>query len=351
MGCGRVGSTLAHSLESQRARRRGHRPGQHRVPPARHDVRRPPGHRRRLRPRHPGRGRHRAGRRLRRRQQRRQLQHPRRAGRPRDVRRRERRRPHLRPRPRRGLPAARHPHRRHRALDRRPDAAPAAARGRGAASWRDPSGRVVLAEVPVHHSAGSAAASTEIEEVGRRPGRLPHPARRGRRARRATPSCQEGDLRARGGGRRPTWPTVEHALDQPPPVHWAGRARGHSHARRHRRRRQRRPLDRPRAARERPRGAAHRQGRRRPCRPGACPRRQWLLADACEIAALRRGRAWPTATSSSPPPATTRSTSSSRCWPRPSSACRASSPGSTTRRTSGCSTRRGASTSPSRRRA
>ncbi len=67
-------------------------------------------------------------RRLRRRQQRRQLQHPRRPGRPRDVRRRQRRRPHLRPASGRGLRAARHPDRRDRALDRRPDAAPARAR-------------------------------------------------------------------------------------------------------------------------------------------------------------------------------------------------------------------------------
>ncbi len=67
-----------------------------------------------LRPGHPARGRHRAGRRVRRGQQRRQLQHHRRPGGPRDVRRRERRRPHLRPPPRRGLPAAGHPHGRHR---------------------------------------------------------------------------------------------------------------------------------------------------------------------------------------------------------------------------------------------
>ena len=59
---------------------------------------------------------------------RRQLQHPGRPGRARDVRRRERRRPHLRPGTRRGLRAAGHPHRRHRALDVGPGAAPAAAR-------------------------------------------------------------------------------------------------------------------------------------------------------------------------------------------------------------------------------
>ena len=44
------------------------------------------------------------------------------------------------PRPRRGLPAAGHPHRRDRALDGRPDAAPAAARTAPSREWRDPSG-------------------------------------------------------------------------------------------------------------------------------------------------------------------------------------------------------------------
>ena len=78
-----------------------------------------PGHRRRLRPRDPDRGRHRAGRRLRRRQQRRQLQHHRRPRRPRDVRRAAGRRPHLRPEAGRGVRAARHPDRRDRALDGR----------------------------------------------------------------------------------------------------------------------------------------------------------------------------------------------------------------------------------------
>ena len=59
----------------------------------------------------------RAGRRLRRGQQRRQLQHHRRPRGARDVRRAEGGRPHLRPEARRGLRAARHPDRRHRAVD------------------------------------------------------------------------------------------------------------------------------------------------------------------------------------------------------------------------------------------
>ena len=75
MGCGRVGSTLAHSLEA-----RGHSvavidQNAGRVPPARRRLRRADRHRHRLRPRGADRGRHRAGRRLRRRLQRRQLEH------------------------------------------------------------------------------------------------------------------------------------------------------------------------------------------------------------------------------------------------------------------------------------
>ena len=133
MGCGRVGSTLAETLDAARARR------------SPSSTRRASAFRR-LRPTSTA-ARSRAsastarssieagierGVRLRRGEQRRQLQHPGRPGGPRDVRRRERRRPDLRPRPGRGLPAARHPHGRHRALDLGPDAAPAAARGRDA---------------------------------------------------------------------------------------------------------------------------------------------------------------------------------------------------------------------------
>ena len=44
-----------------------------------------------------------------------------------------------------------------------------------------------------------------------------------------------------------------------------------------------------------------------------------------------RRPSWPPATSSSPPPVTTRPTSSSRCWPRPSSRSTAWSPRSRTR--------------------
>ena len=136
MGCGRVGSTLAHILEDQ-----GHsvavidqdaeafRKLRRRFKGSRitgigfdRDVLTEAGIERR--------------RRLRRGQQRRQLQHHLRPGGPRVVRRRAGRGPHLRPPAGRGLPAAGHPHRGHRPLDRRPDAAPAAARGRRAAVAR-----------------------------------------------------------------------------------------------------------------------------------------------------------------------------------------------------------------------
>ena len=74
------------------------------------------------------------------------------------------------------------------------------------------------------------------------------------------------------------------------------------------------------------------------------PRAEWLLADACELASLEEA-ALQRCEVVIAAPATTRSTWSSRCWPRPSSASRGSSPGSTTRATSGCSTRPGVSTS------
>ena len=127
MGCGRVGSDSRADLEQQGHTVAVDRPGPHRLPPAGLRLRRPPGHRGRLRPGHPARGGHRGGGRLRRGLQRRQLEHHRRPGGPRDVRHRERRGPHLRPAARRGLPAPGHPDRGHRPLDRRPDAAPAAA--------------------------------------------------------------------------------------------------------------------------------------------------------------------------------------------------------------------------------
>ena len=129
MGCGRVGSTLARSLEDRNHtvsiidsdpdafRRLG--PG----------VQRRQGDRLRLRAGRPREGRHPSRRRLRGRLERRQLQHHRRACRPGDVRHPAGRGPDLRPRPRRGLPAARHHHGRHGEVDRRPGAPPNPAGG------------------------------------------------------------------------------------------------------------------------------------------------------------------------------------------------------------------------------
>ena len=118
VGCGRVGSALARNLIERRPHRRRHRQAAGGVRPARAGLHRPDDRRRRLRPRPPHGGRHRAGRRARRRDQRRQLQHPDRPRRPGDLRRRAGRGPHLRPPPGRHLPAPRHPHRRHRGRGR-----------------------------------------------------------------------------------------------------------------------------------------------------------------------------------------------------------------------------------------
>ncbi len=126
LGCGRVGSALAQTMDKQGHSvaiidqdpeafrkllprlRRQHRGGD------------------RLRSRHPHRGRDRPRPGLRGLQQRRQHEHHLRPGGPRDVRRGERRGPHLRPPARGGLPATGHPHRRQRGLVHRPDAAPPA---------------------------------------------------------------------------------------------------------------------------------------------------------------------------------------------------------------------------------
>ncbi len=190
----------------------------------------------------------------------------------------QRRRPHLRPRPGRGLPAARHPDRRHGALDRRPDAAPAAAGGRRAGVARPVAARVRLAEVPVDPALGRPARpSTSRQPTGARVAFI-DPARRGHAARTATRVLQEGDLRPRGdarGGRR--LERRRRSCDRRRPrgvqlmrVAIAGAGSG-------------RPLDRPRADRERPRGPAHRQG------PDARSSRE-RVPDA-RVAARRRLRA------------------------------------------------------------
>ena len=115
---------------------RDHRPGALRIQAAGQHVRGQDRQRDGVRPGGPAARRHQGHLRLRRGLQRRQLQHPCRAGRPRDVRRRARRGTHLRPAPRHGLPAPGHPHGGDGALDRRPDHPAAHAPRRGAGIHR-----------------------------------------------------------------------------------------------------------------------------------------------------------------------------------------------------------------------
>ena len=220
------------------------------------------------------------------------------------------------PRPRRGLPAAGHPHRRDGALDRRPDAAPAAARtapSRSGATPAAPSGSPRSTSTrpgSVSGSAGwrrrSGARVAFLTRLGE--GLLPE----------RDTVLQDGDLvhvvmrdddaDARRG--RAAAPCTGGALMR---VAIAGAGSVG-------------PLDRPRAARERPRGAAHRQD------PAAIKRTSRARrASGCSPTRARSPRsrrpACTSARSSSPRPVTTRSTSSCRCSPRPSTACRASSRG------------------------
>ena len=195
VGCGRVGSGLAASRRGERPHRRGHRPpGQGVRPPRPTDFSGTHRRRRRLRPRPPQRGRHRGGRGARRRDQRRQLEHPRRPRRPRDLRHRAGRRPHLRPAPGRDLPAPRHPHRRHRAVDDRAGAAPASCPTAPAVEWIDPSAKVCLVERRVPGRVGRARRSpTSRSPAGARVVGA-HPARRGARSRPPDLVAQEGDV-------------------------------------------------------------------------------------------------------------------------------------------------------------
>ena len=212
MGCGRVGSTLAREPRGAQPHGLRDRQRARQLPAARARVQRRQGHRLRLRPGGPGEGRHPPRRRVRGRLERRQLQHHRRACRARDLRHRPGRRPHLRPRPRRGLPAARHHHRRHGQVDRRPGAAPAAAGRRRARLPR-----------PVRHHPGRPGARARRPGSATRPStsrcspavtdRLDRPARRGHAAdarqrdpggRPAPPGDARGERRQRLPGHRPT---------------------------------------------------------------------------------------------------------------------------------------------------
>ena len=207
--------------------------------------------------------------------------------------------------------------------------------------WRDPSGTVRLAEV--HVDTAWIGERVEPARGGLRgPGRVPHPARRGPAARRGhrapgrRPRARRDARQRRGRGRGRAAPPVQ---------------RGALSAGRHRRSRQRRPLDR--------RASCSRTATRSCSSTRTRPPSSAQSVPSAAVAARRRlrghlargGRPARVPGRRSPPPVTTRSTWSCRCSPRPSTACRAPSPGSTTPRTSGCSTRPGASTSRSRRRA
>ena len=122
--------------------------------------------------------------------------------------------PHLRPRSRRGLPAARHPHRGHGEVDGRPDAAPAAPPGPRARVHRPVRQRRHRRDAGVA-PLGSAGGSADIEEQPRAAGSptsrgwatgiLPGPDRSSRRA-----TCVHLACVAR------TSPPVERVLRQPP---------------------------------------------------------------------------------------------------------------------------------------
>ena len=298
IGCGRVGSELAGALElaeslgvgrSTRTRRAFRRlPAQ---------LQGPHGRRVRLRPRPPRRGRHRRGRRVRVGDERRQLEHPLRPHRARDVRDRARRRPHLRPAPRADLPTARHPDGRDRRRGRPIRCCAACCPDETRHDWIDATGKVGLVERPIPAAA-----------VGRKLGALNEPGRFWLTAVSALRSGADRHERpGRPGGRRAhvrrarwTRSTSCRHTSTPEAITDAGRDR---------RCRQRRAVHRQRPRRHGPRRAAHR----------AEPED---VAERCHVAGRRarrrrrvrgdlaaRGRPRDAATSSSPRPATTRTTS------------------------------------------
>ena len=244
-------------------------------------------------------GRHRRGRRVRLRHERRQLQHPVRPDRPRDLRHRARRRPHLRPPPRADLPAARHPHRRDRRVDHRPGAAPAAP-GRDQQRLGRPD-RAASAS-----SSGRSRPRRSGKKLGAaQPARplLAHrgdPLRQGAdrhrptwSARRATCSCSCADDRRHSTSCRRT-SSREAKTD-------AGRDR---------RRRQRRAVHRQRPRERGPRGAAHRAEPGRRATRAPTPTRASSGSSPTRARSRRCARPGSSAaTSSSPRPATTRTTS------------------------------------------
>ena len=329
----------------RRAHRRHHRPPRRRLRPARRRLRRPHGPGHRLRPRPPDRGRHRGGRRARRGDERRQLEHPRRPRRPGELRHRAGRRPHLRPAPGRDLPAPRDHDRRHRGVDDRPGPAPADPGGHARPSGptrrpRSASSTARVADGWAGHPLADLEEAIGARVVGHQPDgrgddrRPPAPSPRPATcctSRPRRPASATIDARPAGAGRRRgTDVRVVIAGGGSVGRFIAEQLHGAGH--------DVTILDNDTAvvAQAAPLGRAGRASRGSRATPASSTR------------SPRRRSSRPTSSPRSP--ATTRTTSSSRCWPSRSSACRGSSPGSTTRRTSGCSTSCGASTSPCRRR-
>ena len=206
--------------------------------------------------------------------------------------------------------------------------------------WRDATGKIVLSQVQ------------RVTGMDRRAGQ----ARRRRRQAPASPTStgsarrcvpQPGTVLQEGDVVHVIAP--ENDLDRIEAAFATGPRGAVTDAGRHRRRRRGGQVHRPRAARERPRGAAHRpeaerdQGGQRAARRVAARRRlRDQLAGRGGARPVQRGRRRHRRRQGQP--------GGRRCSPRPSTACRGWSPGSTTRATNGCSTSRGASTWPCPRR-
>ena len=147
--------------------------------------------------------------------------------------------------------------------------------------WRDPTGKIVLAEVAF----SPAWIGEQVKSAGGQHDEPGSPSSTGS----ARPFCPN---RARSC-RKATCCTWSRRRERPGPDRGglsAGAGEASTDAGRHRRSRGGRPLHRRRAAGERARGAAHRQARRRSIKVDSVPRAEWLLADACEISLAGRGR-------------------------------------------------------------
>ena len=200
---------------------------------------------------------HRRGRRVRVGDERRQLQHPLRPHRARDVRDRTRRRPHLRPAARAHLPTPRHPDRRDRRRGRPTRCCAGCSPTRPATTGSTRPAR-----------SGSSSAPIPPAAVGHKLGALNKPgpllAHRGVAVRsgpdRHRRHGRPGRRRAHVRRARWTRSTSSKPTSTPEAITDAGRDRG---------RRQRRPVHRQRPRRHRPRGAAHRAERRRRRAPAA----------------------------------------------------------------------------------